>query len=129
MDIMSLYYYTKSHLNRYYIILYYNMTSNLKSLINKYVSLIKSKMDTEEFKLLKKTNKTEYENRLSNFVPVFKEEYPVLFKMIINSENDNDLSILDMFLDKLEAVDNGSSTLNEVRNDLGHFLHNKYVAK
>ena len=105
------------------------MTSNLKSLINKYISLIKSKMDTEEFKLLKKTNKTEYENRLSNFVPVFKEEYPVLFKMIINSENDNDLSILDMFLDKLEAVDNGSTTLNEVRNDLGHFLHNKYVAK
>jgi hypothetical protein len=105
------------------------MTSNLKTLINKYVSLIKSKMDTEEFKHLKKTNKTEYENRLSNFVPVFKEEYPILFNMIINSENDNDLTILDMFLDKLDAVDNGSTTLNEARNELGHFLHNRYVAK
>jgi hypothetical protein len=49
--------------------------------------------------------------------------------MIINSENDNDLTILDMFLDKLDAVDNGSTTLNEARNELGHFLHNKYVAK
>jgi hypothetical protein len=100
--------------------------TNFKELINGYVKLIKSKIKTDNIQFLKKHHPLEYEEELSKFVPTFKNEYPFLFKMIINND---DLSMLDIFLDNIEDIDNGKKTLNIARNDLGQLLHDKYVNK
>jgi len=97
---------------------------NFKQLIGSYVLLLQKKMETDEFVFLKKYHQDEYEKKLGDYVPTFKTEYPLLFKMIISG---NDLSILDMFLDNISDIDAGKKSLNDARNDLGYFLHNKYV--
>jgi hypothetical protein len=98
--------------------------TNFKQLIGSYVKLLQMKMSTDDMKLKKKFHPDEYETDLANFVPAFKEEYPHLYKMIISG---TDLSILEMFLDNISDIDSGKKSLNDVRNDLGHILHNKYV--
>jgi hypothetical protein len=82
------------------------------------------KMSTDDMAFLKKFHPDEYEKKLGEFVPAFKDEYPFLFKMIISGA---DLSILDMFLDNISDIDAGKKSLNDARNDLGHILHNKFV--
>lgn len=99
-------------------------STNFKKLISSYVKLLQTRMDTDDMKFKKKFHPAEYESELANFVPVFKEEYPHLYKMIISGA---DLEILDMFLDNISDVDTGKKTLGEVRNNLGNILHNKYV--
>lgn len=98
--------------------------STFRDIIKNYVNVIQTKMNTDEFKILKETNRPEYERRLSEFVPEFKKEYEHLFKMIISGV---DLKILDMFLDNMRDVENGNKTLNEARNNLGQYLHDVYV--
>jgi hypothetical protein len=44
--------------------------------------------------------------------------------MIIKGQ---DLSILDIYLDKLEDIEQGKQSLNEVRDELGNYLNDKYV--
>lgn len=100
------------------------MDTNFKKLIMNYVDLIKKKINTDRCKFLKKYHKDEYENEISNFVPKFKEEYPFLFKMILE---ENDLSFLEIFLDSIEDIDNNKKNINEIRNNLGQLLHDKYV--
>ena len=97
-----------------------------KDIIKQYVKLIQTKMDTDEMKFLKQFHPDEYTQKLDNFVPQFKEEYPFLYRMIISN---NDLSILDTFLDNIADIDSGKKSLNDARNELGHMLHNKYVNK
>lgn len=97
---------------------------NFKALIGSYVKLLHMKMETDDMQILKKFNPEDYERSLSAFVPAFKDEYPFLFKMIIKGA---DLSMLDMFLDNIGEIDSGKKSLNEVRNDLGQILHDKYV--
>jgi hypothetical protein len=97
-----------------------------KEIINQYVRLIQHKKNSEQMIKLKESTPTEYKQQLDNFVPEFKNEYPFLYRMIIS---DNDLSILDTFLDNIVDIDDGKKTLNEVRNDLGHMLHDKYIGK
>ena len=101
-----------------------NESNNFKEMINNYVSLIKLKMDTKDCKYLKENNPDEYIKMMYNWLPKFSNEYPLLFKMILQ---DNDLSMLDLFLDNIEDIDNGKKNINEVRNDLGLLLHNKYI--
>jgi phage tail tube protein FII len=96
---------------------------NFKKLINRYVKLIQSKMSTDDMMFLKKFHPDEYENKMSEFVPEFKNTYYRLFKMIISG---TDLSILDLFLNGIDNIETGEKTLNEVRNDLGQVLHDKY---
>jgi hypothetical protein len=98
--------------------------TNFKQLIGSYVKLLQMKMNTDEFKFLKKFHSDEYEKKLGDFVPAFKNEYPFLFKMIISGA---DLAILDMFLENISDIDTGKKTLNDARNDLGNILHNKFV--
>jgi hypothetical protein len=98
--------------------------TNFKQLIGSYVKLLQMKMNTDNMKFKKKFHPDEYNKELSDFVPAFKEEYPFLFKTIIN---DSDLSILDMFLDNISDIDSGKKNLNDARNDLGHILHEKFV--
>jgi hypothetical protein len=81
-------------------------------------------MASDDMVFLKKFHSDEYEKKLADFVPAFKEEYPHLFKMIISGA---DLTILDMFLDNISDIDAGKKSLNDARNDLGHILHNKFV--
>jgi hypothetical protein len=100
------------------------MSNNFKSMINSYVELIKNKMETEHCKFLKKHHYDEYLEEMNNFVPKFKEEYPILFKIILENQ---DLSILNIFLDNIEDIDSGKKEINEVRNNLGQLLHNKYI--
>jgi hypothetical protein len=105
------------------------MTTNnnsFKILIKQYVSLLQAKMESNDMKLLKETNPDEYKQKLDNYVPKFREEYPFLYRMIINN---NDLSMLDTFLNNIADIDNGNKTLNDARNDLGQILHDKYVNK
>lgn len=97
---------------------------SFKEIINQYVKLLQLKMNTDEMIFLKKYHEDEYEIKLAEFVPNFKEEYPSLFKMIISGQ---DLSILNEFLNNIEDIENGKKTLNDARNDLGMMLHNKYV--
>jgi len=97
-----------------------------KQIINQYVELLQNKMNTDEMKFLKQFHPDEYTQKLDNYVPQFKEEYPFLYRMIINN---NDLTILNTFLDNLTDIDDGKKTLNEARDELGHMLHNKYINK
>jgi len=103
------------------------MTTNKNSfniIITQYVKLLQTKMNTDEMKILKEINPDEYKQKLDNYVPQFKLEYPFLYRMIIAN---NDLTILDTFLNNMSDIDNGTKTLNEVRNDMGQMLHEKYV--
>jgi len=95
-----------------------------KQLINQYVELLQAKMNTDDMKFLKQFYPDEYKTRLDNYVPQFREEYPFLYRMIINN---NDLTILNIYLDNLTDIDDGKKTLNEARDDLGNLLHNKYI--
>jgi hypothetical protein len=99
---------------------------SFKEIINQYVKLLDLKMKTDEMIFLKKYHFDEYETKLSEYVPKFNEEYPFLFKMVING---SDLSILDKFLDNIDDIDNGKKSLNDARNELGMMLHNKFVDK
>ena len=99
---------------------------SFKEIINQYVKLLQLKMNTDEMIFLKKYHNDEYETKLAEFVPSFKEEYPSLFKMIVSGA---DLSILDEFLNNIEDIKSGKKKLNDARNELGMMLHNKYVDK
>ena len=83
------------------------------------------KMNTDEFKELKQVNPIMYETKLIEYVPKFENEYPTLFRKII--KGDDDLNMLNIFLDNLNDINDGKKTLDDVRNNLGHLLHNKYV--
>lgn len=102
------------------------MSKSFKEIINQYVILIQQKMNTDEMIFLKKFHLEEYNQKMASFVPAFSEEYPQLYKMIISGA---DISILNLFLDNIDAIDSGEKTLNDARSDLGHMLHDKYVKK
>jgi hypothetical protein len=102
-----------------------NTKTEFNSIIRKYVRLLQLKMDNDEMIFLKKYHYNEYETKMSQFVPQFKDNYPSLFQMIISGSN---LTMLDLFLEKFTNIDEGKQTLNEARDELGHVLHNKYVS-
>ena len=99
-------------------------TTNFNNIIRQYVKLLQTKMEGDDFIFLKKYHPIDYEQKLSDFVPTFKEEYPHLFKMIISGA---DLNILEMFLNNMSDIDNGNKTLNDARAEMGNMLHDKYV--
>lgn len=99
---------------------------SMKTLIKQYMKLIELKSATPEYVLLKSTNYEEYEQRMIEYLPAFYKEYPMLYKKILKG---GDMEILELFLDNIEEIDNGRKTINNARNDLGHFLHNKYVKR
>jgi hypothetical protein len=101
-----------------------NNKSDFTNIIKQYTKLLKIKMNSDEMVFLKKYHHDEYVQKMSDFVPEFKDNYPSLFQMIISGA---DLSMLDLFFEKFNNIDNGTETLNEARNDLGTILHNKYV--
>ncbi len=99
---------------------------NFKEIIHQYIKLIKDKMNSDEFIFLKRHHPQEYQDKIMNFVPEFRDQYPSLFQMIISGV-EIDMSILDIFLNNLADIDEGKKTLDDARNEMGHMLHNKYV--
>lgn len=97
---------------------------DLNKIINNYIKILQIKMETDEMQFLKKYHQIEYIKKLEEFVPIFKDEYPFLFKKIINGDN---LDILNIFLNNITDIDEGKKTLNDARNELGLLLHEKYV--
>ena len=95
-------------------------------LIKKFIPVIQIKMNTPEFINLKKNNMQEYTSRMIKEFPKFNEEFPFIFKKIISGD---DLSMLDIFFNKLSEVDSGQNTINNVRQELGHLLNDIYVKK
>lgn len=98
--------------------------SDLRTIITRYVSLIQKKINTKEMIELKLHDKSQFEQKMADFVPEFRDEYPALFKMILSGA---DLQMLEIFLDSLDDVDAGNQTFDQARNNLGHLLHDKYV--
>jgi len=98
---------------------------SFENIIKQYIKILQIKMNKDDMQFLKKYHYDEYCKKMGDFVPDFKESYPSLFQMIISGE---DLSILEMFFTKFDNIDKGKETLNEARNDLGNFLHDKYVS-
>ena len=96
-----------------------------KKIVYQYIELLKMKINTPDMLFLKKYHPAEFNNRITEYVPVFSEEYPFLVKSIINGD---DLSMLDTYFNKLTEIENGTLTLEDARNALGMELHNKYVA-
>ena len=96
----------------------------ISNIINKYVILLQKKINTDEFIFLKKYHPDEYKQKLIEYVPKFEESYPFLFNKIINNE---DLEFLPIFLKNIDDINSGKQNLNDVRNDLGYLLHNKYI--
>lgn len=58
-------------------------------------------------------------------LPLFAERFPVLLKML--TTKNQDLSILELFLDRLEKVQDGQEDLKETEKDLAVVLNEKYV--
>ena len=98
--------------------------SSLRNIVTRYVNLIQKKMNTEEMVKLRNKDKNEFTERMGEFVPEFRDEYPALFKMILSGA---DLEMLEIFLDTLDDVDTGKQTFDQARTGLGHLLHDKYV--
>lgn len=101
------------------------MEPSFKTLITEYVTLIKQKMNTIEMKKMKEENNYKYIKTMREFLPIFYEKYPKLFKKIIQGDS---LEHLDLFLNKFDDIESGKVSFNDAREDLGQILHNKYVA-
>jgi hypothetical protein len=56
--------------------------------------------------------------------PVFSDRYPTLFKLIRQGA---DMSLLDMFLSRLEHVQEGKKQVKDVENELASELNERYV--
>ena len=93
-------------------------------IVKQYIKLLQVKMNKDDMVFLRKYHYDEYFKNMSDFVPEFKDSYPSLFQMIISGA---DLSMLDLFFEKFNNIDEGKQTLNDARNDLGNILHDKYV--
>ena len=93
-------------------------------IVKQYIRLLQVKMNKDEMIFLRKYHYDEYVKTMSDFVPEFRDNYPSLFQMIISGA---DLSMLDLFFDKFNSIDEGRQTLNDARNELGNLLHDKYV--
>ena len=97
---------------------------NFMSIVKQYVKILQLKMQKEDMIYLKENNYNEYLKIMSEYVPEFNDNYPSLFQMIISGA---DLSMLELFFEKFNNIDQGTQTLNEARDELGQLLHDKYV--
>jgi hypothetical protein len=101
-----------------------NQKPNFMAIVKQYVKILQLKMKKEDMIYLKEHNYNEYLKIMGEYVPEFKDNYPSLFQMIISGA---DLSMLELFYEKFNNIDQGKQTLNEARNELGQLLHDKYV--
>jgi hypothetical protein len=93
-------------------------------IIKRYVEIIQQKMNTPDMLLLKESDTFKYNQEMYNYVPKFADNYPTLFKQIINNEN---LDMLNIYLNNIDDIENNKKSLNDVRYHLGNLLNDKYV--
>ncbi len=101
-----------------------NQKPNFMAIVKQYVKILQLKMQKEDMIYLKENNYNDYLKIMGDYVPEFKDNYPSLFQMIVSGA---DLSMLELFFEKFNNIDQGRQTLNEARNELGQLLHDKYV--
>lgn len=101
-----------------------NQKPNFMAIVKQYVKILQLKMQKEDMIYLKENNFNDYLKIMGDYVPEFKDNYPSLFQMIVSGA---DLSMLELFFEKFNNIDQGRQTLNEARNELGQLLHDKYV--
>lgn len=57
-------------------------------------------------------------------VPVFYKRFPTLYRMI---EGKKDISLLDVFLQRMDAINTGKETLGAAEKGLAEILNQRYV--
>jgi len=78
-------------------------------MIKSYISEIKKFTDLDEFKEIKQRDKMQHEFALRELFPTFAQEYPFLFRKIINGD---DLTMLYKILDSIKSINNDEMTLS-----------------
>lgn len=56
--------------------------------------------------------------------PSFTEKYPYMVSLLVKG---GDRSMLELFVSKLQGIDEGSESLDEVRGQLAQLLHDRFV--
>lgn len=87
------------------------------------VKIIQQMANTDLCKSLMADDKMQYLEHMKTLFPDFSEKYMSLFKKIVFKE---DLSMLEIFLTKIEAIENGTSE-QEITTDIGEKLAEKYL--
>ena len=91
--------------------------------IKQSVELIQKIMNTEEYIILQREDNIKYRNNLISMFPTFANDYPLLFKKIINKE---DIAMLTTMLNSIDAISSGKDE-KEITNGLGEHLAEKYI--
>jgi len=91
--------------------------------IKQSVELIQKIMNTEEYIILQREDNIKYRNNLISMFPTFANDYPLLFKKIINKE---DIGMLTTMLNSIDAISSGKDE-KEITNGLGEHLAEKYI--
>jgi hypothetical protein len=86
--------------------------------------LIQKMIDTDQCKELEKEDPNKYRELLTQLFPTFSADYPSLFKLIIFRR---DLSMLEMMLQKIEALKDGSSNEKDITSTIGETLAEKFI--
>ena len=73
--------------------------------------------------ILKKEDDIKYRNKLISLFPTFAEDYPILFKKIINND---DITMLFTMLNSLNDVSSGKDE-KQITTELGEMLAEKYL--
>lgn len=97
-----------------------------KDILKEYILNIKNIIKTDKYQKMKKESYMDFLNELHDIAPIFFKNYPTLLRMIID---DDDLSLLDLYIDKLDNVKSGNQDINEVKQELGYYLQDKYLNK
>jgi len=80
--------------------------------------------NTELCTNLLKEDKNKYFEYMRELYPDFAQKYIGLFKKIIYKE---DLAMLDVFLNQIEELENGTSTEKDITANIGEILAEKYL--
>ena len=91
--------------------------------IKQTVELIQKIINTDEYVILKKEDDIKYRNKLISLFPTFAEDYPILFKKIINND---DITMLFTMLNSLNDVSSGKDE-KQITTELGEMLAEKYL--
>ena len=91
--------------------------------IKQTVELIQKIINTEEYIVLKRDDSVRYRTKLSEMFPTFANDYPILFKKIINKD---DITMLTTMLNSLNDISSGKNE-KEITEGLGEHLAEKYI--
>lgn len=88
------------------------------------IFVLQKMIDTEQCKQLEKEDPDKYREMLHSLFTPFATDHPSLFKQIIFRR---DLSLLEMMLQKIEALQAGKIDEKEITTSIGETLAEKYI--